>query len=86
VERREKSRANREQLRCCNWIRLPRANRSAQAGGEGGRKVGVVNAMPKARSQNIRPFHLIRAFSVAAVYDRRPSAEAREKTSSQKEE
>src|SRR4029450_13862903 len=23
VDRRKKSRANREQLRCCNWIRLP---------------------------------------------------------------
>jgi hypothetical protein len=37
VDRRKKSRENREQLRCCNWIRLPNwANSRNHFGGEGG--------------------------------------------------
>jgi len=33
--------------------------------GEGGKKVGVADATPKARSQNIRPLHLIRVAACA---------------------
>jgi len=70
VDRRKKSRENREQLRCCNWIRLPIG------------PIAVVAGVPpaalwlcsrygcrhrkrwrrergKARSQNICPVHLI---------------------------
>jgi hypothetical protein len=39
VDRRKKSRANREQLRCCNWIRLPNWANPRTFGGEGGKKV-----------------------------------------------
>jgi hypothetical protein len=40
VGRRKKSCENREQLRCCNWIRLPNwANPREFPGGEGGKKV-----------------------------------------------
>ena len=61
MDRRKKSRENREQLRCCNWIRLPNwANRFASANGEGGKKVIPVDAGTYARSQNICPVHLIR--------------------------
>jgi hypothetical protein len=38
VDRREKSRANREQLRCCNWIRLPKANPRKHSGVKAGRR------------------------------------------------
>jgi hypothetical protein len=38
VDRREKSRANREQLRCCNWIRLPKANPQKHSGVKAGRR------------------------------------------------
>jgi len=38
VDRREKSRANREQLRCCNWIRLPKANPRKRSGVKAGRR------------------------------------------------
>jgi hypothetical protein len=34
------SREIREQLRCCDWIRLPMSQSFACAGGEGGKKVG----------------------------------------------
>src|SRR5438874_5130816 len=62
VDRRKKSRANREQLRCCNWIRLPnRANPRRLFGGEGGKKVIPMEIGTYARSQNICPIHLIRA-------------------------
>jgi hypothetical protein len=39
VDRRKKSRANREQLRCCNWIRLPMGQFPKAFGSEGGKKV-----------------------------------------------
>ncbi len=39
---------------------------------------------PEARSQNIRPVHLIRVAPVATVYDRRPSSGRLDKTSSRK--
>jgi len=61
VDRREKSRENREQLRCCNWIRLPISQSPKAFGGEGGKKVGLADAGLEARSQNIRPVYLIRA-------------------------
>jgi hypothetical protein len=67
--------------------------------GEGGKKVGVADAMPKARSQNIRPLHLIRQRDAGPRFERfgfavslqadsgiRQSGSDREKTSSQKEE
>jgi len=38
VDRRKKSRVNREQLRCCNWIRLPTSQSVALAAGEGGKE------------------------------------------------
>src|SRR5262249_45352075 len=39
VDRRKKSRENREQLRCCNWIRLPIGPiPEIVFGGEGGKK------------------------------------------------
>jgi hypothetical protein len=75
VDRREKSGAKPEQLRCCNWIRFPTSQSFVAANGEGGRKVRPANAGPKTRSQNIRPVRLIRARECAL-----------EKTSSQKEE
>ena len=61
VDRRKKSRANREQLRCCNWIRLPisQSARTIRAG-EGGKEGCPADAGPEARSQNICPIHLIR--------------------------
>jgi hypothetical protein len=61
VDRRKKSRANREQLRCCNWIQRPMGQSPKTCGGEGGMKVRPAGAGPKARSQNICPVHLIRA-------------------------
>jgi hypothetical protein len=60
VDRRKKSRENREQLRCCNWIRLPYGPIPEVFGGEGGKKVRPASAEPEARSQNICPVHLIR--------------------------
>jgi hypothetical protein len=60
VDRRKKSRENREQLRCCNWIRLPYGPIPEVFGGEGGKKVRPASAGPEARSQNICPVHLIR--------------------------
>jgi hypothetical protein len=41
------------------------ANRPASAGGEGGEKDACFSKHAKARSQNIRPFHLIRAAACA---------------------
>jgi hypothetical protein len=38
VDRRKKSRENREQLRCCNWIRLPIGPIPENSGGEGGKE------------------------------------------------
>jgi len=52
VGRRKKSRENREQLRCCNWIRLPNwANPREFSEGEGGKKVipAVAGTKPEAR-------------------------------------
>ena len=54
------SREIREQLRCCNWIRLPMANlRKVRRWRRG---EGCIPRLrdAKARSQNICPFHLIR--------------------------
>src|SRR5690349_18580027 len=52
VDRRKKSRENREQLRCCNWIRLPIwANPRRHFGGEGGNEVrcrtGMISQEPE---------------------------------------
>ena len=47
------------------------------ADGEGGKEdevVEIVSTASKARSQNIRPFHLIRDGPAAAIVDRGPSA------------
>jgi hypothetical protein len=68
-------------------------------GGEGGEKVRAANAAAKARSQNIRPFHLIRQRDAGPRFERsgfagslqtdsgiRQSGSDREKTSSAKEE
>jgi hypothetical protein len=68
VDRRKKSRANREQLRCCNWIRLPNwANPQKFFGGEGGKK--VIPAMPE---QTQEPEYLsgLPHSAVAAIGDR----------------
>jgi hypothetical protein len=52
VDRRKKSRENREQLRCCNWIRLPIGPiPENDFGGEGGNEVrfrtGIISQEPE---------------------------------------
>ena len=49
MDRRKKSRANREQLRCCNWIRLPIGPIPGVFGGEGGKKVRPAGAGPESQ-------------------------------------
>ena len=51
MDRRKKSRENREQLRCCNWIRLPIGPIVENLGGEGGKKercrTGILSQEPE---------------------------------------
>lgn len=71
MDRRKKSRENREQLRCCNWIQLPIGPiLETVSGVKAGTRYDAAQAS-QARSQNICPVHLIRGSAVAAVYDRR---------------
>jgi hypothetical protein len=90
VDRRKKSRANRGQLRCCNWIRLPIGPILENFEGEGGKK--VIPAMPE---QTQEPEYLSGPphSTVAAPLCRGVSQHGdtapwlqTEKTSSQKEE
>src|SRR5205823_6198997 len=64
VDRREKSRANREQLRCCNWIRLPKGNPRKHSGVKAGRR-----GVPRMRNQKpgARIFDRSTSFAVATA-------------------
>jgi hypothetical protein len=87
VDRRKKSRENREQLRCCNWIRLPNwANSRKIFGSEGGKKVisAAAGAKPGARIFVRSTSFCSRRAVRDACASHRDAATA--KTSSQKEE
>jgi hypothetical protein len=63
VDRREKSGAKPEQLRCCNWIRFLTSQSIATAIGEGGKKVSPKK--PSDRKPGARIFD--RSASFASV-------------------
>jgi hypothetical protein len=59
------SREIREQLRCCDWIRLPMSQSPKFSKVKAGRRCAPKGSEPQARSQNICPLHLIRVAACA---------------------
>ena len=72
----------REQLRCCNWIRLPKANRSTAGRGEGGKKVCVDYSLGQRRKPGARIFVRSTSFVPLRVQTARQNFFAKKKNES----